>query len=102
MTKAGDKAALNSWMLAFNFNNIFSNSDAAGIGIGAVPALLSNSSQWSIDSTNPIALETWYQFQLTDYLSISPGVFYISGVSNPDGIGAGGSWGGVIKTQLNF
>jgi hypothetical protein len=102
MTKAGDKATLNSWMLAFNFNNIFSNSDAAGIGIGAVPALLSNSSQWSIDSTNPIALETWYQFQLTDYLSISPGVFYISGVSNPDGIGAGGSWGGVIKTQLNF
>jgi len=50
----------------------------------------------------PIALETWYQFQLTDSLSITPGAFFISSTVNTDGIGGGNVWGGVVKTQFNF
>jgi len=61
-----------------------------------------NGSNWNTDGSMPIALETWYQFQLTDSLSITPGAFFISSTGNTDGIGGGNVWGGVVKTQLNF
>ena len=102
MTSTGNQAELSSWLLAAHFNNVFVKGNSAGIAIGAVPALIRNSSSWSTDGASPLAVETWYQYQISDNLSITPGVFYISGVANSDGIGAGSSWGGVIKTQFNF
>ena len=102
MTSTGDQAELSSWLLAAHFNNVFVKGNSAGIAIGAVPALIRNSSSWSTDGASPLAVETWYQYQISDNISITPGVFYISGVANSDGIGAGSSWGGVIKTQFNF
>jgi len=102
MAKAGDAAVMNSWMLALNFKNLFLKGNSAGLAIGGVPSLVMNQSAWNRDGGMPTALETWYQFQLTDNVSITPGVFYISGLSNSDGIGGGDVWGGVVKTQFNF
>ena len=102
MTSAGDLAQLNSWMLALNFNNLFIKGNSAGIGVGGVPALQTNRSSWNSDASMPIALETWYQFQLSDNISFTPGIFYISATANSDGLGAGSSWGAVLKTQFNF
>lgn len=102
MAKAGDAAVMNSWMLALNFKNLFLKGNSAGLAIGGVPSLVLNQSGWNRDGGMPTALESWYQFQLSDNVSLSPGVFYISGVSNSDGIGGGDIWGGVLKTQFNF
>ncbi|WP_341884964.1 iron uptake porin [Synechococcus sp. UW140] len=102
MADAGDSAVMNSWMLALNFKNVFLKGNSAGFAIGGVPSLVSNSSGWNKDGGMPTAIETWYQFQVTDNISITPGVFYISSTTNSDGIGGGDVWGGVIKTQFNF
>ena len=99
---AGDSAVMNSWMVALNFKNVFLKGNSAGVAIGGVPSVVSNQSGWNKDGGMPTAVETWYQFQVTDNISITPGVFYISGTSNSDGIGGGDVWGGVIKTQFNF
>ncbi|RPF76249.1 MAG: porin, partial [Synechococcus sp. TMED155] len=58
------------------------------------------------------ALETWYQFQVTDNISVTPGVFWISGQEySNDGGGKygvnidkenGDVWGGIIKTEFKF
>ncbi len=102
MADAGDSAVMNSWMVALNFKNVFLKGNSAGFAIGGVPSLVSNSSGWNKDGGMPTAIETWYQFQVTDNISITPGVFYISSTTNSDGIGGGDVWGGVIKTQFNF
>ena len=102
MADAGDSAAMDSWMLAANFKNVFLKGNSAGIAIGGVPSVVSNSSGWNKDGGMPTAIETWYQFQVTDNISITPGIFYISSTTNSDGIGGGDTWGGVIKTQFNF
>lgn len=102
MADAGDSAVMNSWMLAANFKNVFLKGNSAGIAIGGVPSVVSNSSGWNKDGGMPTAIETWYQFQVTDNISITPGIFYISSTTNSDGIGGGDTWGGVIKTQFNF
>ncbi|OON11705.1 MAG: hypothetical protein BTM30_08225, partial [Synechococcus lacustris str. Tous] len=102
MADAGDSAVMNSWMLALNFKNVFLKGNSAGFAIGGVPSLVSNSSGWNKDGGMPTAIETWYQFQVTDNISVTPGIFYISSTTNSDGIGGGDVWGGVIKTQFNF
>ena len=102
MSDAGDSAVMNSWMLAANFKNVFLKGNSAGIAIGGVPSVVSNSSGWNKDGGMPTAIETWYQFQVTDNISITPGIFYISSTTNSDGNGGGDTWGGVIKTQFNF
>ncbi|MDA0290808.1 MAG: iron uptake porin, partial [Cyanobacteria bacterium] len=102
MADAGDSAVMNSWMLAANFKNVFLKGNSAGIAIGGVPSVVSNSSGWNKDGGMPTAIETWYQFQVTDNISITPGIFYISSNTNSDGIGGGDIWGGVIKTQFKF
>jgi Carbohydrate-selective porin, OprB family len=102
MANAGDAAVMNSWMLALGFKDVFVKGNSAGLAVGGVPAVVRNGSNWNVDGSTPIALETWYQFQLTDSLSITPGAFFISSAVNNDGIGGGNVWGGVIKTQFNF
>ncbi len=102
MATAGDAAVMNSWMLALGFKDVFIKGNSAGLAVGGVPAVVRNGSNWNVDGSTPIALETWYQFQLTDSLSITPGAFFISSAVNNDGIGGGNVWGGVIKTQFNF
>ena len=113
MVNAGDSAQTNSWMIALNFKDVFIQGNKAGFAIGGVPTVSSNDSGWGTDGSMPIALETWYQFQVTDNISVTPGVFWISGqeFDNSGGgsqFGAkmdddnGGVWGGIIKTEFKF
>jgi hypothetical protein len=112
MTDAGDTAQLNSWMVGFSFKDVFLQGNKAGFAIGGVPTVTSNDSGWGTDKSSPIALETWYQFQVTDNISVTPGVFWISGqrLDNDNAGKYGGKfdnsngdvWGGIIKTEFKF
>jgi hypothetical protein len=113
MTDDGDTAQMNSWMVGLNFKDVFLQGNKAGFAIGGAPTVASNDSGWGKDKSMPIALETWYQFQVTDNISVTPGVFWISGqeFDNSGGgsqFGAkmdddnGGVWGGIIKTEFKF
>ena len=74
--------------------------------------MTSSDSGWGTDSSQPIALETWYQFQVTDNISVTPGVFWVSGQSwatkalastaGSVGGGSGDVWGGIVKTEFKF
>ena len=66
-------------MIGLNFKDVFIEGNKAGFAIGGVPTVSSNDSGWGTDGSMPIALETWYQFQVTDNISVTPGVFWVSG-----------------------
>ena len=111
MTSAGDTAQTNSWMIGLNFKDVFIEGNKAGFAIGGVPTVSSNDSGWGTDGSMPIALETWYQFQVTDNISVTPGVFWVSGQSEQktgkygqvsvEG-SSGDVWGGIVKTEFKF
>ena len=111
MTSAGDSAQTNSWMIGLNFKDVFLEGNKAGFAIGGVPTVGSNDSGWGQDQSMPVALETWYQFQVSDNISVTPGVFWIAG-QNAEKTGKYGQvkvsgsngdvWGGVIKTEFKF
>lgn len=112
MTDEGDTAQMNSWMVGLNFKDVFIQGNKAGFAIGGAPTVSSNDSGWGKDQSMPIALETWYQFQVTDNISVTPGVFWISGQEYHNDNGGkygvnldkenGDVWGGVIKTEFKF
>ncbi|MBD2424265.1 carbohydrate porin, partial [Cyanobium sp. FACHB-13342] len=49
---------------------------------------------------DPLSLELFYKFQVTDNISITPGLFYITNSSNQ--FNDKDLWGGVIQTQFRF
>ena len=112
MVNAGDTATTNSWMIGLNFKDVFIEGNKAGFAIGGVPTVSTNDSGWGTDGSMPIALETWYQFQVTDNISVTPGVFWVSGQElGNDGAGKYGGnsgdrsadvWGGLVKTEFKF
>ncbi|QNJ07767.1 outer membrane porin [Synechococcus sp. Minos11] len=111
MASAGDSAQTSSWMIGLNFKDVFIQGNKAGFAIGGVPTVNSNDSGWGTDGSMPIALETWYQFQVTDNISVTPGVFWVSG-QNDEKTGRYGQvtldasngdvWGGIVKTEFKF
>ena len=98
-------------MIGLNFKDVFIEGNKAGFAIGGVPTVTSSDSGWSTDSSQPIALETWYQFQVSDGISVTPGVFWVSGQTGQksgkygqvsvDG-SSGDVWGGIVKTEFKF
>ena len=111
MVEAGDTAQTSSWMIGLNFKDVFIEGNKAGFAIGGVPTVSANDSGWGTDGSMPIALETWYQFQVTDNISVTPGVFWVSG-QNETKTGKFGQvnvnkassdvWGGIVKTEFKF
>ena len=102
---------LTTGLHGLNFKDVFLQGNKAGFAIGGVPTVGSNDSGWGKDQSMPIALETWYQFQVSDNISVTPGVFWISGQNaektgrygQVEVSGSGGNvWGGVVKTEFKF
>ena len=98
-------------MIGLNFKDVFIEGNKAGFAIGGVPTVSSNNdSGWGTDGSMPIALETWYQFQVTDNISVTPGVFWVSGQNGPRPAstaatrqqGSSDVWGGIVKTEFKF
>ena len=82
-----------SWYVALQWDDAFSQGNSAGIALGQNP-----SAGAGID--DPLSLELFYKFQVTDNISITPGLFYITNSSNQ--VNDKDLWGGVIQTQFRF
>jgi hypothetical protein len=92
---SGSGAAANSqsWYVGLQWDDAFADGNAAGVAIGQNP-----SNGAGIDA--PLSLELFYKFQVTDNISITPGLLYITDSSNQ--VGNQDLWGGVIQTQFRF
>jgi len=82
-----------SWYVGLQWDDAFVKGNIAGVAIGQNP-----SAGGGID--DPLSLELFYKFQVTDNISITPGLFYITNSSNQ--VNDKDLWGGVILTQFRF
>jgi len=97
-----------SWFAGFQWDNAFIKGNAAGIAFGQ-PSFSQSPSQ-----SDPWLVEWFYRFQVSDNISVTPTLFYGSGISNTrSGSSGGGSGnanngttfsglGGVIQTTFKF
>jgi hypothetical protein len=92
---ATPNAATNSqtWMAGVQWSDVFAKGNAAGFAIGApgnAETLVKDAIMW----------ETFYRYKVSDNISITPAVFY---VSNNQGLkNASSNYGGVIQTTFRF
>jgi len=82
-----------SWYVGLQWDDAFVRGNIAGVAIGQNPSAGSG-----VD--DPLSLELFYKFQVTDNISITPGLFYITNSSNQ--VNNKDLWGGVIQTQFRF
>jgi hypothetical protein len=92
---ATPKAATKSetWFAGLQWADVFAKGNAAGFAIGApgnAASLTKDALMW----------ETFYRYRVSDNISITPAVFY---VSNNQGLkNASSNYGGVIQTTFRF
>ena len=85
-----------TWMVGFQWSDLFMKGNALGIGLGESNSDLSN-----------FGLEVWYKFQVTDNISVTPAIFWIqNGGSNFNNAGLATTtadmYGAVLKTTFKF
>ena len=96
-----------SWFAGFQWDNAFIKGNAAGIAFGQ-PSFSNTPAQ-----SDPWLIEWFYRFQMSDNISVTPTLFYGSGISNTRSSSGGGSGnpatgitfsglGGVIQTTFRF
>ena len=81
-----------SWFVGLQWSDVFAQGNTAGIAVGQP----GNSDNISDDAT---MLEFFYKYQVSDNISITPALFY---VSNDQRFQGESSWGGVVQTKFTF
>ncbi len=96
-----------SWFAGFQWDNAFIKGNAAGVAFGQ-PSFSNTPAQ-----SDPWLIEWFYRFQVSDNISITPTLFYGTGISTTRSATGGGSGnaangttfsglGGVIQTTFKF
>lgn len=82
-----------TWMAGLQWSDVFAKGNAAGFAIGQpgnAQGLSATATMW----------ETFYRYRVSDNITITPAIFY---VSNNQGLnGASSNYGGVIQTTFKF
>ena len=104
---ANNIAASQSWTVALQWKDAFIKGNSAGMAVGQ-PSFVTALRNGQTPQDGNFAWEWWYKFQVTDNISVSPALFYLS---NPSSAGAATSttinsganvFGGLVVAQFKF
>jgi len=103
----GNIATTQSWTVALQWKDAFVKGNSAGMAVGQ-PSFVTALRNGQTPQDGNFAWEWWYKFQVTDNISVSPALFYLS---NPSSAGAATSttinsganvFGGLVVAQFKF
>ncbi len=100
---AGALATSQSWLVGLQWSDVLAKGNDLGLAIGQ-PVFATALSGGQTPRDGGIALEAWYQWQLSDQITITPAVFYLSrplGQDTPAGESLH-QLGGLVKTTFRF
>jgi len=103
----GNIAATQSWSVALQWKDAFIKGNAAGMAVGQ-PSFVTSLRNGQTPQDGNYAWEWWYKFQVTDNISVSPALFYLSNPSSAGTVaGQSGStganvFGGLVVAQFKF
>ncbi|MEB3326537.1 MAG: iron uptake porin [Synechococcus sp.] len=88
-----------SWMVGLQWSNVLAEGNNFGMGVGQ-PAFATATRNGADTEAGVWAWEWWYQWQITDAISITPALLVLN---NPGGNRGGGNQvGALVKTSFQF
>lgn len=107
---AGLTSNTQSWSVAFNWNNVFAKGNEAGFAIGQAPFYTGGNSaaqdRWGGPNDGNWVSELWYAFKLSNHVTLTPAVFYVSNqhfANGNEGVGSPFNvLGGILITKFVF
>ena len=99
----GRPSVSQSWMVGLQWTDVFTQGNDFGFAVGQAVFATSLTGGVSPDDSNYV-WEWWYKFQVTDKISITPALFYLSrpmGQRTPEGQSFS-SLGALVKTTFKF
>ncbi|ABB57637.1 iron uptake porin [Synechococcus elongatus] len=94
-----DSATIQTWNVGLTFPDLFAKGNSGVITVGQMPYVTS-ASQQSAEDTGSLGLEVNYKFQVTDNISITPGIYLFN---NTNGLENGGtSYVPYLRTIFRF
>jgi hypothetical protein len=101
--RAGSLTQSQSWMVGLQWTDVFIKGNDFGMAV-AQPIFATSLSDGVIPDDGNYVWEWWYKFQVTDNISITPALIYLSrplGQRTPAGESFS-QFGGLIKTSFKF
>jgi hypothetical protein len=102
-----DGAQSQSWYVGLQWADAFLKGNALGMAVGQ-PTFFTKSGDNSVTKPNDgnYAWEWWYKFQVTDNISVTPALYYLSAplgqLQKDDGGTTFTNFGGLVKTTFKF
>jgi hypothetical protein len=98
-SSGSDLRTSQSWMVGLQWSNVLAEGNSFGMGVGQ-PAFATATRNGAASESGVWAWEWWYQWQVTDAISVTPAIFVLN---NPGGNGGGANqFGALIKTSFQF
>ncbi|MCT0230431.1 iron uptake porin [Synechococcus sp. CS-1324] len=98
-----------SWYVGLQWTDVFIKGNAAGMAVGQPTFLTQTGDNSTFDANDgQYAWEWWYKFQVTDNISVTPAIYYLSAPLGQLQRGPGGAvedfnnFGGLLKTTFKF
>jgi len=106
-----DGPTANSWYVGLQWDDAFIKGNALGMAVGQ-PTFITNTGRDNVSAQDGNwAWEWWYKFQVTDNISVTPALYYLSNPLGQFGWDLNGrsndsapltNFGGIIKTTFKF
>ena len=90
------------WMVGLNWNDAFIDGNKLGIGFGTYSSYATEVKGDSDPGDSNFAIEGYYDFQVTDNITVTPAVFWIQDADGNASVEGSDSLGGLVKTTFKF
>jgi hypothetical protein len=94
------KAGIWNGAIEFAFPDLFKKGNLGGIIVGVPPKVTSNDIKDHRDNATSLHIEALYRIQLSDFISVTPGVYVITNTDHNKNNDA--TWVGVLRTSFTF
>ena len=105
---SGINTTAQSWYIGLQWADVFVKGNSAGMALGQAPFITASNAAGvgqlgGTPNDGNFAWEWWYKFQVTDNISVTPAIFYLSQAGGqayqPNSLNA---FGALLKTTFRF
>ena len=97
----GDDVYTNSWYVGLEWEDAFVDGNSLGFAVGQ-PTWIAETDDGDLNEEAGFAYELFYKFQVTDNISVTPAITYLSKPYPEQGSNGMSAFSGLIKTQFKF